>query len=308
MKKHIVTAEEAGSRFDLLLTTFIKQSRSLIQKAIKSGDITLNEKTVTPHVAVEEGDVVKYPDLSKLTKKSIKQPAPVLEILYEDKDLMVINKPAGLVVHKAHLQDSDATVVDGVLKHFPKIKNVGDDPSRPGIIHRLDKDVSGVMVIAKTQKAFENLKEQFKDRDVKKEYLALVYGQLPRVTDRIDLKIARSKQRGRMVARTQQQEGREAITDFEVLKLYKTTSFVRVHILTGRTHQIRVHFLAIDHPLVGDKLYKKAHMKNIRPIELNRIFLHAHALTIKLMNGEEQTFSAPLPVELEHILSIQPVL
>jgi len=308
MKKHIVTAEEAGTRFDLLLTTLIKQSRSLIQKAIKSGDITLNKKLVTPHVSVEEGDIVSYPDLSKLIKKAVKQPAPILEILYEDKDLMVINKPAGLVVHKAHLQDEDATVVDGVLKHFPKIKNVGDDPSRPGIVHRLDKDVSGVMVIAKTKKAFENLKEQFKERDVKKEYLALVYGQLPRVTDRIDLKIARSKQRGRMVARTQQQEGREAITDFEVLKLYKTTSFVRVHILTGRTHQIRVHFLAIDHPLVGDKLYKKSHMKNIRPIELNRIFLHAHALTIKLLNGEEKTFTAPLPDELEHILSIQPVL
>ncbi len=308
MKKHKVSAEEAGSRLDILLTIYIKHSRSLIQKYIKTGDITVNEKHVTPHLAVDEGDVVAYPDLAKMTVKPKKQPAPVLEVLYEDKDIVVINKPAGLVVHRAHASDNDATVVDGIVKMFPKIKKVGDDPSRPGIVHRLDKDVSGVMVIAKTQKAFDNLKEQFKQRDVTKEYLALVYGQLPRVTDRIDLKIARSKQRGRMVARTQQQVGREAITDFEVLKLYKTTSFVRVHILTGRTHQIRVHFLAIDHPLVGDKLYKKPHMKNIRPIELNRIFLHSHALTIKLMNGEEKTFSAALPPELEHILSIQPVL
>ena len=111
-----------------------------------------------------------------------------------------------------------------------------------------------------------------------------------------------------MVARTQAQEGKDAITEYEVLKVYKTTSYVRVHILTGRTHQIRVHFRAIDHPLVGDKLYKKVRMKNINPIQLDRIFLHAHALTIHLMDEQERTFTTPLPLELEQLLKTLPVL
>ncbi len=306
MIEHVVTQKEAEARLDIVLTSLIKQSRSQIQKLIKTGVVTVNNKPVTPHLALEEGDVVSYPEHVDVVPEA--RVTPVLEILYEDNDILIINKPAGLIVHRAHELDNDPSVVDALLERYPPIKDVGDDEARPGIVHRLDKDVSGVLAIAKSKDAYEHLKKQFQDRTTKKEYLALVYGQLPRNQDRIELKIARSKVRGRMVARAQLQDGKDAITDYEVLKTFKTTTYVRVHILTGRTHQIRVHFLAIDHPLVGDRLYKKTYMKNIRPIELNRIFLHAHALTINLMNGEEKTFTAPLPNELEQILETQPTL
>lgn len=306
MPEHLITSEESGTRLDVLATSLLGQSRSQIQKRIKSGELTLNGNVVTPHLAVNEGDVLQYTEVTEAVPVS--HPTPVLEILYEDDDLLVINKQAGLIVHRAHEQDTDPSVVDALLERYPAIKSVGDDEARPGIVHRLDKDVSGVMAIAKTNEAFEHLKQQFQDRTTQKEYLALVYGQLSRDHDRIDFHIARSKTLGRMVARPRTQDGKEAITDYDVIKFYKNTTYVRVNILTGRTHQIRVHFLAIDHPLVGDQLYKKPRMKHIRPLDLGRIFLHAHALTFKLMNGEEKTFSSPLPAELEAVLAAQPVL
>lgn len=287
-------------RLDQFLCEPLNTTRSQVQKLIKQGLVTVNGSIAVSHTFLKIGDMVSYPEKKegeKLETKTI----PVLDIVYEDDDLLVINKPAGLLVHEALKDEYRATVVDGILNLYPEIAHVGDDASRPGIVHRLDKDVSGLMVIAKTQTAFEYLKSQFQERTVKKEYLALVYGSLPKETDVIDQRISRSKRKGRMVARSGDQEGKEAHTQYDVLKRFVNTTYVRVAILTGRTHQIRVHFQSIGYPVVGDKLYKSKSMK-WNEIPLDRLFLHSNLLRIRLLDGEEKTFEAPLPPELEHLL------
>lgn len=306
MPTYKVKDNESEKRIDVVLSANLDVSRAKIQKLIKVGEITLNNESIKPNTLVNAGDEIYYPTLLMQSPAPKKGPAPILDIVFQNDDLLVIEKPAGLIVHQATPQDTNTNVVDGLLELYPEIADVGDDPTRPGIVHRLDKDVSGVMVIAKTQEMFEDLKNQFKERQTKKEYLALAYGNILRDADEINLKIARSKARGRMVARPDSQEGKEAVTRFEVIERYKTATYVRVFIITGRTHQIRVHFKAIDHPLVGDKLYGKRSMKHIRPIELGRIFLHAHKLTIRLADGSVKNFVSQLPNELADLLSKLP--
>jgi len=229
-----------------------------------------------------------------------------IPVLYEDEDLLVVNKPAGLLVHKTGAKREEHTLIDDIVATRPAMKTVGDDPARPGLVHRLDKDVSGVMAIAKTQVGFEHLKKQFMERTADKTYVALVYKPLPRDTGTISFKIARSKARGRMTSRSGEQEGKEAITTYDVLDRFRTTTLVSVNIKTGRTHQIRAHFLGIGHPVVGDKLYYIKHMRHIRPIEIDRIFLHAKRLEIELIDGTRRAFEAPMPEELEAILKTLP--
>jgi 23S rRNA pseudouridine1911/1915/1917 synthase len=295
-----VPAEKAKMRLDHFLTENMEITRSQIQKIIKAGTITVNGETAKNKTVLETDDEISYPSKEDLAPGE-KEPAPDLNIIFENDDLLVINKPAGLLVHDAMDIDIRSTVVDGLLKLYPEIASIGDDAKRPGIVHRLDKDVSGLMVIAKTQEAFEFLKEQFKERTITKEYLALVYGKIPHPVGEIKLQIARSKTKGRMVARTGDQEGKEAHTHYEVIKYNNTTTFARVKILTGRTHQIRVHFQALGNPLVGDKLYKIKKMR-MNPIPLDRIFLHAQKLGFKLLDGEEKEFELPLPKQLEDFL------
>ena len=302
MPEHIIKEEDAGGRLDAFLPSIIDTSRAQIQKMIKAGAITLNGETVRTNTLLEPGAVIFYPGAEAFALPVKTEPAPILNIVFEDDDLMVINKPAGLIVHRANERDVNPNVVDGILKLYPSIIEVGDDPSRPGIVHRLDKDVSGLMVIAKTQEPFEFLKEQFKERTIEKFYLALVYGDLPKDADTVTHQIARSRARGRMVARTGDQEGKEARTDYHVLERLKDTTYVRVQIHTGRTHKIRVHMFALGHSIVGDKLYKIKKMR-VKPIVLDRIFLHASKLSFDLLNGERKTFELPVPPELEAILT-----
>ncbi len=295
-----VTEENVGQRLDVFLVSHMGVSRSQIQKLIKSGDVEVNgEKAPTKQLTLT-GDQIFYPEIELGVPQKTDAP-PILDIVYQDNDLLVINKPAGLLVHDSNEKETRTTVVDGLLEIFPEVAEIGDDPSRPGIVHRLDKDVSGLMVIAKTQQAFDALKDQFKERIVDKEYLALVYGTLPKSDDIIKLKIARSRARGRMVARTQVQEGKEAVTSYSVIQHHTFTTYARVKILTGRTHQIRVHMMAIGHPIVGDKLYKIKRMK-INPLDLDRIFLHARKLSFQLLDGTPISFEAPLPEELRQVL------
>ncbi|PJE76921.1 RluA family pseudouridine synthase [Candidatus Uhrbacteria bacterium CG10_big_fil_rev_8_21_14_0_10_48_16] len=300
-----ITEEDAGVRLDLFLSKIIDISRSKIQKLIKEESVTINDKPAKTKTLLEPGDRVTYSEPDRTPFEKTEEP-PVLDVIYEDDDLFVIHKPAGLLVHEAMKDEHRTTVVDGVLARYPQIKEIGDDPKRPGIVHRLDKDVSGLMVIAKTQEAFEFLKQQFKDRTIKKEYLALVYGILPKETDIITLNIERSKNKGRMVARTGEQTGKEARTEYDVLRRFATATFIQVKIFTGRTHQIRVHFQAIGYPIVGDKLYKVKNMK-FRDIPMDRLFLHAYKLGITLMDGTQKSFMAPLPKNLEDLLETLPV-
>lgn len=228
-----------------------------------------------------------------------------MEIIHETEDYLVIVKPAGLLTHPVREGYTEPTLVDQLLAHAPHIADVGEHTLRPGIVHRLDKHVSGLMVIAKTPAMFTCLKTQFQERTIKKIYLALVYGSLNKEEGSINFLIARSKSTGKMVARPVSQEGRLALTHYSVLDRFATTTYVRVQIHTGRTHQIRVHFLAIDHPLVGDTLYTKKHMKHVRRLEMDRIFLHAHELTFSDLLGERCTFRSNLPDDLQTILDTQ---
>ena len=301
-----ILPSQAGDRLDKFLTEIMEASRSHIQRLIRQDAITINNKPAKSGKILEQGDIVYYPEIERSIP--VKEGAtPVLDVVYEDDDLLVINKPAGLLVHEALKDERRVTVVDGLLERYPEIAHVGDDPIRPGIVHRLDKDVSGLMVIAKTQAAFDSLKKQFQNRTIHKEYLALVYGTLPKETDTITLKIERSKNKGRMVARTGSQEGKEAITIYDVLQRFSIATYVNVKILTGRTHQIRVHFQALGYPIVGDKLYKVKRMK-FREIPLPRLFLHSHKLSIRLMDGKEKSFAVPLPEELTTLLNTLPTI
>lgn len=296
-----VEEAHAGERLDVYLATELGIARAQVQKAIKSGAARLNDAPAKAHAPVQPGDVVLY--ATEETKEVVPEPVANLDILFENDDVLVINKPSGLLVHPTASAKSETTVVDAVRKHFPKIDSVGEDTNRPGIVHRLDKDVSGVMVIAKTQAMFEALKEQFAGRTVEKEYVALVYGVLNKEYDEIAFRLARSKSKGRMVSRPDSQEGKEAVTQYDVVQRFKTTTLVRVKILTGRTHQIRAHFKGIGHPIVGDKLYKRTYMKHIRAIPLPRVFLHAQKLSFTLPDGSRKTFEAPIPEELNHLLT-----
>lgn len=305
MPNFIVDISQTGKRIDHVLVDLISISRSQIQKLIKSGIITLNGSSCKMHTVLKTGDKIFYPNISK-TSAHKKQISPLLKILYEDDDVVVINKQAGLLVHRSNETDGRPNVADIILQTHKKIKQVGENPLRPGIVHRLDKAVSGIMVIAKTQTMFENLKLQFQNHSVEKRYWALVYGKLPKDHDVISSKISRSKSQGRMVARTGEQEGKEAITEWDVKDRFKNATLVDVQIHTGRTHQIRVHFFSIGHPVVGDHLYRIASMRHVREMNFDRLFLHASALTIHLADGKPKTFTAPLPKELKQILDVLP--
>lgn len=299
-----VNDTQVGERLDVFLSEVLELPRGKTQKLIKSSSVRVGDEVGKPGYKVKEGDLIEVRNEIAI-ESSIEKTGPGFNVLHEDDDVLVIDKPAGLLVHRANAEDTSWTLVDALLKRNPEIAGVGDAPEeRPGIVHRLDKTASGVMVVAKNQAAFDHLKRQFVDRLAKKEYTALVYGQMEQAAGEINFRIGRSKRSGKMVALPEEsKEGREAITLYDVIQEYSTTSLLKVQIKTGRTHQIRAHMQAIDHPIVGDPLYKKKQMKNINPIELDRIFLHAAKLTIELPCGETKTFEAPLPDELQEVLT-----
>jgi len=233
------------------------------------------------------------------------------KIVQVEKDYIVVEKPAGVLVHPTQAGEKD-TLIDFVLKKYKEVKKTGDSPERPGIVHRLDKEASGLLVVARTQEMFEHLKKQFQDRTVEKEYVVLVYGKVPDEHRIIDFDIDRGKE-GRMVSRPKTnafsvatapnvQPGKEAITEYFLEKIIGRFSLLRVKIHTGRTHQIRAHMFAFNHPVVGDRLYcnKKLIKKNEQ--KLDRLFLHSAKLCFIDLKGEKKCFESQLPEELKRYL------
>lgn len=234
------------------------------------------------------------------------------EILFENDDVVVINKPVGMMVH-ADDHSKEPTVVDWFLTHYPDSKGVGEpqlsnegkELERSGIVHRLDRDTSGVMILAKNQEAFIHLKQQFHDRVAKKTYRAFTYGHVREKYGTIDRPIGRSSSDFRLRSAERGAKGtlREASTDWELIGTgeYKDEAFsyVKLKPKTGRTHQLRVHLKAIDRPIVGDTLYASKHCERSNSLGLARLALHAHILEIVLPDGQEQRFIAPLPQEFE---------
>jgi len=221
-----------------------------------------------------------------------------IKIIYEDSDFLVIEKPAGLEIY-SEIKKEEPTLVDWLVEKYPAIKKVGPDPARPGIVHRLDKNASGLIVAAKIQAAFEHLIKQFKERQIKKEYAALVHGAVSKDEGTVEFPLTRAKS-GRFAALpVGSGKGRTAVTEYEVIKRFKNFTLLKVRIKTGRTHQIRVHLHALGHSVVGDKLYKQ---KKIKKILLDRLFLHASVLGFSNLEGEWMEFQSDLPDELKNFL------
>ncbi len=287
-----VTSSAAGQRLDIFcVSKVLSLSRTALQRAIKNGDITVNNQVVKPRYIVRTDDIVHVQLPAKTLPAAPPSSPPSPPILYEDKDIVVINKPAGLTVQPG-IANETGTITDWFTSRYPG--------RRGGLVHRLDKDTSGVLVLAKTDKIHAYLKQQFKKRRVKKEYLAVVFG-VPKASDgRITRPLARSKRNP--LRRTIDETGKPAITEWQLeKKLGYKYALLRVFPFTGRTHQIRVHLHFLGHPIVGDKLYtfKRQHP----PAGVTHQLLHAHKLTLALPSGKRKTFTAPLPVDFQRVLS-----
>jgi 23S rRNA pseudouridine1911/1915/1917 synthase len=296
-QKITITEENVGQRLDNFLTKKINLSRNQIKRLLESGDIKLNKQAPKKSgQKLKIGDEIAYrlPEAKSPTPKAEDIP---LEIIHEDKNILVINKAAGIVVHPDQSGHESGTIVNAVLAHCKDLSGIGGE-KRPGIVHRLDKDTSGILLIAKNDKTHTYLSELFKNRQVKKTYTALVKGKPQSKKGRIEAPIKRnSKSRKQMAINPQ---GKNAITTFEVLESFKkagqTTSLLKVNIETGRTHQIRLHLASIGHPIACDSKYGENtfNQKFRNTTDLTRQFLHASELQI-----DGKTFIAPLASDLQ---------
>jgi len=229
-----------------------------------------------------------------------------IKIIYEDNDILVVDKPAGIVVFPEgeSLKSGEKTLIDELIEKHPELKNAGDSP-RYGVAHRLDKDTSGVLLVAKSTEALIFLQKQFKNREVEKKYVCLVEGEIKADKGEIKTLIARSPKDGRkqkvyLENEPHPESAREAITEYKVLEDFKDYTLLEVEIKTGRRHQIRCHFSYLQHPIAGDKLYSFKNSKS--PKGLTRQFLHAQKLKIQLSNGNTEEFISELPEDLKNIL------
>jgi 23S rRNA pseudouridine1911/1915/1917 synthase len=290
-----VSIGQSGHRLDVHMASMFESiSRSQWKILIQGGHVQVNGKGCKPNYKIVENDLVEWliPEEGSLEAQPENIP---LDILFEDEAVLVLNKPAGLVVHPA-VGNESGTLVNALLFHDSIFESV----ERGGIVHRLDKDTSGVMVVAKTEQSLIELQRQFKARETEKEYLALVWGHPP-LTGRIETEIGRHpKHRQKMAILTE--GGRKAISTYEVAEQFAETALLEVKIETGRTHQIRVHMLHLGHSIVGDSVYGRSR-KNKLPIAANRQMLHAARLEFTHPTaGKRLSFDAPLPNDMRFLL------
>jgi 23S rRNA pseudouridine1911/1915/1917 synthase len=273
-------------------------SRSQIKRMIEAGNVRLDGLVVEKAgVKAKPGGVLEILVIEENLDGLIPEDMP-LAILYEDDHVIVVDKEAGTVVHPG-AGNSGGTLVNGLLAHFPPIRQVGE-LDRPGVVHRLDKETSGVIIFAKSDKAYRWLVSEFKSREVHKTYLALVDGHPPTPTGRIEAPVVRdTRSRTRMSVGLRGQ-GQPAVSEYFTLDRFANHTYLEVHPITGRTHQIRVHLNYIGVPVVGDTLYGRRNPS----IDMDRFFLHAKSITLRLP-GERtaRTFETPLPEELQNVLA-----
>ena len=287
---------EGGERIDAYLSRRTELSRSRIAELILGGALTVGGREVLkPSFKIGEGQqlCLRVPDTQPVDIAA--QDIP-LDILYQDADIAVINKPCGMVVHPA-AGNEDGTLVNALLYHIHDLSGIGGD-MRPGIVHRLDKDTSGLILIAKNDRAHAAMSEQFKSRSMEKHYRAVAFGHFPEDHGLIDAPIARHPvDRKRMAV---VQGGKPSQTEWRVIESLRGATYLDVHLLTGRTHQIRVHMQSIGHPLLGDAIYAP----NLRmPVRIPRLMLHAYSLQFTHpTTGERMELTAPLPEAFETTL------
>jgi 23S rRNA pseudouridine1911/1915/1917 synthase len=290
--------KKTPERLDKFLVELLQEfSRSRIQALIANGYVDVNG-----HAAKKAGQAV---ETGFNVTVRIPPPAPTdlvaedipLDIVFENEDLVVVNKPAGMVVHPA-VGHSSGTLVNAMLGYDPDIEGIGGE-ERPGVVHRLDKETSGLILLAKNERAHRGLQDQFRLRKVEKTYLALVDGKPPTPSGRIEAHIGRDPGHRKRMAIVSESRGREAISEYKTVESFANHTLLEFHPLTGRTHQIRLHCAFLGCPIVGDEVYGRKKPS----VEINRHFLHAFRLKIVLPGEKEQrTFEAPLPQELQRVL------
>jgi 23S rRNA pseudouridine1911/1915/1917 synthase len=292
-KEYSLVADEQDERLDKYVCRKLTQlSRTRVQKLIAGGHITVNDQAAKPGLRLNLGDRLKV-IIPPTPPSRLAPEAMPLNIFYEDDDLLVVDKPAGLTVHPAPGHPGH-TLANALLSHFPHLADISDS-LRPGIVHRLDKDTSGVMVVAKNSSAQANLAEQFKTHSVAKTYMVLVKGKLTPENGVIEAAIGRDPRNRKRMAVVA--GGREARTEYKVIKYIGDYTLLEVMPETGRTHQIRVHLAAIGFPVVGDKIY------GVKSPYLDRQFMHACRLGFSLLStGEHVEFKSELPADLEKAL------
>ncbi len=297
-----VHVSEEGQRIDTFLAQKTGITRSQIQKYIEQGDVLVHGNSIKQNYRVKAKDLISLIMPEEKLEVLIPEPIP-LEILYKDDYIIVINKPAGMVVYPS-AGHSHGTLMNALLYHCKKLATVGG-PLRPGVVHRLDKNTSGVMIIALKDDAFYNLVEQFKQRTVYKKYLALIYGNLRKDKGEITLNIGRSESDRKKMS-TRVRSGRSAITRWKVIERFKNASLIEVGLETGRTHQIRVHFASIGHPILGDRTYGKkmeVEGRDKKKVFFPRQMLHAKVLGFTHpATGENLEFSAAVPADIKETI------
>lgn len=317
-QSQIITVRQGDLRLDQFLAKELQQfSRSFIKKMIEEGKIRLNSKLTKPATILMADDLIEIskeifdiePDIPLAEKDTLNK----LDIIFENDDFLVINKPAGIVVHPAHANTS-GTLVNLLLHHRPEISDAIYDPekavsrSRPGIIHRLDKDTSGIMIVAKTQESLVNLASKMSKKMIKKEYLALVYG-WPKEVGKIHSFLGRSKKdRRKMASYNTIDEGKESVTDYQIVKYlgYKNQkiALLKAWPVTGRTHQIRLHLQSIGYPVIGDQQYFSKMSREIsNKYKIERQLLHAERINFRY-KGQDYCFCAKLPKDFQKFLEI----
>lgn len=298
---YIVKEEESGQRLDVFLKEYIFDvSREKIKRAILAGQVSVNGQLIDdPNYRVKAAEEIQLS--IELKPYQLEPQAASLKKVFENEDFVIIDKPAGMVVHPG-ANVTDGTLAHALLAEYPSIANVGH-PLRPGIVHRLDKDTSGLMLVAKNDQAFEYAKELFKSRNISKEYETLVAGKVNDLHGFIEKPLILVPEHRRVEV---SENGRPAKTEYRNRGWYRDTgsldfyTLLRVILHTGRTHQIRVHFSSLGHPLAGDQVYGKG-----RPIPkgLTRQFLHAKRLAFKLPDGTDVDVESALPDDLKEVLN-----
>jgi len=302
-----VAASNEGERLDAFLASYVEGwSRARLQRLIEEADVLVNGHTVKSSYKLRLNDEIEV-ELTPPPSSSFSPENIPLDIVYEDDELIVVNKPAGIVVHPAAGVTS-GTLANALAFHFQQLSTSGG-AVRPGIVHRLDKGTSGLMVVAKTEAAHEDLADQFRDREIFKSYVALVHGHVEKRTGQIDQPIARD--RGNRTRMAVVRGGRPSLSIYRVRKRFERFTLLNVELKTGRTHQIRVHLSWLKHPVVGDDAYGSGRDKTVPDhklrsaiASLGRQFLHAEQLGFRHpQTKEELRFTSPLPSELQVVLN-----
>lgn len=297
MKNYIVNEEENSKRLDVYIASKDEETtRSSAQRQIEQGNVVVNGKKITKvSYKVSEGDKIEIEEQEPVESELKAQDIPI-DIIYEDKDIIVVNKPKGMVVHPAN-GNPDGTLVNAIMAICKdSLSGIGGE-IRPGIVHRLDKDTSGLLIVAKNDMAHVNMSEQIKRHEVKKTYIALVRGIVKENEATIDMPIGRSNSDRKKMAVTK--NGKNAVTHIKVLKRYDKYTLLEINIETGRTHQIRVHLAHIGYPVIGDYIYSNG--KN--EFGIVGQCLHAKSLEFKHpITGKDMKLEAPLPEYFEKVL------